>query len=82
MAKHQLVRQYYKIRQPGDSFTPEEQWMHTIVKELWEFSITIWKERNSELHGTTGAISIERLRKDSVMKRGWCAGSVPPGNPC
>jgi hypothetical protein len=43
---------YYKIRQPGNSFTQPEQWMRTIIKELWVFSITIWKQRNSELHGT------------------------------
>jgi hypothetical protein len=56
---------YYKIRQPGDSFTPD-QWMQTVIKELWEFSlIAIWK-RNAELHGTDGAaISMEQQRKDT-----------------
>ena len=56
---------YYKIRQPGESFTPD-QWMRTVIKELWVFSITIWKQRNSELHGTDGAISMEQRRKDTA----------------
>jgi hypothetical protein len=56
---------YYKIRQPGESFTPD-QWMRTVIKELWEFSITIWKQRNSELHGTDGVISMEQRRKDTA----------------
>jgi hypothetical protein len=42
--------------------------MRTIIKELWEFSITIWKQRNSELHGTDGAISLERRRKDTATE--------------
>jgi hypothetical protein len=56
---------YYKIRKPGDSLTPD-QWMRTAITELWTFSITIWKQRNSELHGTGGAISKEQLRKDTA----------------
>jgi hypothetical protein len=61
----QPIGTYYKIRQPGDSFTPD-QWMRTVIKELWEFSITIWKQRNAELHGTDGAISMEQRRKDTA----------------
>jgi hypothetical protein len=57
---------YYKIRQTGESFT-QDQWMQTVIKERWEFSpITIRKQRNAELHGTDGAISMERRRKDTV----------------
>jgi hypothetical protein len=56
---------YYKIRQSGNSFTPD-QWMRTVIKELWEFSITIWKQRNAELHGTDGAVSMEQRRKDTA----------------
>jgi hypothetical protein len=48
---------YYKIRQPGESFTLD-QWMRTVIKELWVFSIAIWKQWNTELHGTNGAISM------------------------
>jgi hypothetical protein len=58
---------YYKIRQPGESFTPE-QWMRTVIKELWVFSITIRKQRNSELHGTDGAISMEHRRKETATE--------------
>jgi hypothetical protein len=53
---------YYKIRQPGESFTPD-QWMRTVIKELWVFSIAIWNQRNMELHGTDGAISMEHQRR-------------------
>jgi hypothetical protein len=34
--------------------------------ELREFSITIWKQRNAELHGTDGAISMEQRRKETA----------------
>jgi hypothetical protein len=40
--------------------------MRTIIKELWVFSISIWKQRNSELHGNDGAISMEQRRKDTA----------------
>jgi hypothetical protein len=36
------------------------------INELWVFSITIWKQRNSELHGIDGAISMEQRRKDTA----------------
>jgi hypothetical protein len=40
-----------------------------LIKELWEFSITIWKQTNAELRGTKdGAISMERQRKDTVTE--------------
>jgi hypothetical protein len=59
---------YYKIRKPGESFTPD-QWMRTVIKELWVFSIAIcWKQRNTELHGTDGAISTEQRRKEKVTE--------------
>jgi hypothetical protein len=58
---------YYKIRQPGESFTPD-QWMRTVIKELWVFSIAIWKQRNTELHGTHGAISMEQRRKETATE--------------
>jgi hypothetical protein len=48
---------YYKQRQPKASFTPE-QWMWTVITELWKFSsITLWKQQNTEYHGTDGTIS-------------------------
>jgi hypothetical protein len=58
---------YYKIRQPGESFTPD-QWMRTVIKELWAFSIAMWKQRNTELHGTDGAISMEQRRKETATE--------------
>ena len=41
--------------------------MQTVIKELWVFSIAIWKQRNSGfLHGTDGAISMEQRMKDTA----------------
>jgi hypothetical protein len=34
------ISTYYKMRQPGASFTPE-QMMRNTIKELWVFCITI-----------------------------------------
>jgi hypothetical protein len=59
------ITMYYKIRQPGESYTPD-QWMRTVIKELWILSITIWKQRNTELHGTDSALSLERKRKEAA----------------
>ena len=58
---------YYKQRQPGASFTPE-QWMRNVITELWKFSITLWKQRNTEYHGTDGAISLEHRRKETALE--------------
>jgi hypothetical protein len=59
---------YYKIRQPGESsFTPD-QWMRTVIKELSVFLIAICKQRNTELHGTDGAISMEQCRKETAKE--------------
>jgi hypothetical protein len=41
------IGMYYNIRQPGDSFTPD-QWMRTpaVITEIWTFSIAAtWKQR-------------------------------------
>jgi hypothetical protein len=48
--------------------------MRTVIKELWVFSIAIWKQRNTELHGTDGAISMEHGRKETPVTTG--AGCV------
>jgi hypothetical protein len=42
--------------------------MRTVIKELWMFSIAIWKQRNTEMHGTDGAISMEQRRKETAME--------------
>jgi hypothetical protein len=41
-----------------------------VIKELWAFLIAaIWnKQRNTELHGTDGAISMEKRRKETGTK--------------
>jgi hypothetical protein len=42
--------------------------MRIAIKELWVFSIAIWKQRNTELHGTDGAISMEQRRKETATE--------------
>jgi hypothetical protein len=42
------------------------QWMRKVINEFWEFFISIWKQRNSELHGADGAISMEQQLKDTA----------------
>jgi hypothetical protein len=42
--------------------------MRTIITELWKFSICIWKQRNTELHGTESALSLERRRKATAQE--------------
>jgi hypothetical protein len=56
------------IRQPGESFTPDQWMMRTVIKELWVFSVAIWKQWNTELHGTDGAISMEQRRKETATE--------------
>jgi hypothetical protein len=52
------------------------------MKELWEFSITIWKQRNSELHGTNGVISMEWWRKDTTAMEAVAVYQATLGNVC
>jgi hypothetical protein len=59
------ISTYYKARQPGEAFTPEH-WMRKIISEIWTFSITIWKQRNTEYHGTDGNISLEHRRTETA----------------
>jgi hypothetical protein len=40
--------------------------MRTVITALWKFSIQLWKQRNSELHGTNSAISLERRHKEAA----------------
>jgi hypothetical protein len=42
--------------------------MQTVIKELWKFLIQIWKQRNTELHGTDSAISLEKRRKETATE--------------
>jgi hypothetical protein len=57
-------RTYYRERKPGDSFPPDQEMRKTITL-LWAFSITLWKQRNTELHGTDSALT---LRTDDAKK--------------
>jgi hypothetical protein len=70
-----------KIRQPGESFTPD-QWMRTVIKELWVFSIAmIWKQRNMELYGTgDSAISMEERRKETATGKAVAVYHATIGN--
>jgi hypothetical protein len=61
------IAEYYKIRQPGESYTAN-QWMRSVIKELWELSIYIWKQQNTELHGTDSTISLEQCQKDTATE--------------
>jgi hypothetical protein len=40
--------------------------MQTVIKELWILSITIWKQCNTELHGTVSALSLKGRRKEAA----------------
>jgi hypothetical protein len=42
--------------------------MWNVITELWKFSITIWKQRNTKYHGTDGAISLEHRRKETALE--------------
>jgi hypothetical protein len=77
--ENQPIGMYYKIRQPGESFTPD-QWMRTVIKELWAFLIAMWKQQNTELHGTDGAISMEQRRKKETVYQATTIGNVSPSD--
>jgi hypothetical protein len=43
--------------------------MRTVIKELWVLSIAIvWKQRNTEVHGTDGAISMGQRRNETATE--------------
>jgi hypothetical protein len=55
--------------------------MRTVIKELWVFSIAIWKQRNTELHGTDGAIlSMEQRRKETATEEAVAVYQATIGN--
>jgi hypothetical protein len=57
--------EYYKIHPPGESYTAD-QWMRSVIKELWELSIHIWKQWNTGLHEMTAQYhlnDVERTRQ-------------------
>jgi hypothetical protein len=56
---------FYKLRKPGEYYT-SDHWMRSVITALWQFSIHIWKQRNTELHGTDSALSLERRHKEAT----------------
>jgi hypothetical protein len=46
--------------------------MQRTISALWNFSLTLWRQRNSEYHGENGATSKERTRKATAL----CATQV------
>jgi hypothetical protein len=64
------IAEYYKIRQPGDTYNPT-LWMTKTVDAIWDYFLAIWTERNGELHGRNyeeqRAIALETTR-DEVTK--------------
>jgi hypothetical protein len=64
------IAEYYKIRQPGDTYNPT-LWMTKTVDAIWDYFLAIWTERNGELHGRNyeeqQAIALEMTR-DEVTK--------------
>jgi hypothetical protein len=61
------IRTYYAERRPGDSFTPD-QWMRTTIKAIWDFSMTLWRQRNAALHGENGTLSKEKTRRETAAR--------------
>jgi hypothetical protein len=43
------IAEYYKVRQPGESFNPT-LWMTKTVDAIWDYFLLIWTERNGELY--------------------------------
>jgi hypothetical protein len=44
------IAEYYKSRQPGDSYNPN-LWMTKIVDAIWEYFLLIWTDQNGKLYG-------------------------------
>jgi hypothetical protein len=65
LAWKSAIQVYYHERKPGTKFTPE-QWLRTTIDALWHFSLTLWRHRNTELHGDNGVISKEAKWKAAV----------------
>jgi hypothetical protein len=61
------IATYYKERHPGHSFTPE-QWMRTTINAIWNFTLTLWRQRCDSYHGNQGTHSLERKRKETALR--------------
>ena len=44
-----VIAEYYKEQQPGESFNPQ-LWTRKTIDQLWDFYISLWHCRNGELH--------------------------------
>jgi hypothetical protein len=42
--------------------------MRKLISALWTFSLTMWRQRCSEFHGTESAISLERRRRETATR--------------
>jgi hypothetical protein len=42
--------------------------MRRTISALWNFSLTLWRQRNAEYHGENGTISKERTRKATALR--------------
>ena len=54
--------------------------MQTVINELWVVSIAIWKQWNTELDGTDGAISMEQWRKETATNKAVAVYQATIGN--
>ena len=62
-----VIANYYHERHPGPAFTPD-QWMQTTINAIWDFSLTLWRQRNAAYHGADEALPLERKQKDTALK--------------
>jgi hypothetical protein len=46
----QCIAEYYKFRQPRDSYNLN-LWMTKTVDAIWDYFLLIWTDRNGELYG-------------------------------
>jgi hypothetical protein len=46
----QCIAEYYKFRQPGDSYNLN-LWITKTIDAIWDYFLLIWTDCNSELYG-------------------------------
>jgi hypothetical protein len=61
------IQTYYRERQPGTSFTPD-QWMQTTINAIWTLALTLWRQRNAALHGPDSSLTLECKRREAVTR--------------
>jgi hypothetical protein len=61
------IAEYYKFRQPGESYNPN-LWMTKIIDAIWDYFLLIWTDRNGKLYGKDydeqRAIALETTRAE------------------